>query len=164
MRHITAVVRSLRFWLLSLTATTLLAACGDSVPLKTHALDADTVPENSEGSDSTSSAGSANLPAGTAQNIVISDCSDRRSAPSGCGQLSISISHPNASCQLAPTMNDLVQLPRSVLVDCVELARGPNGYDFDALGHITILGDACEAMMASAPHRVDLLLDCPRDQ
>ena len=158
------MVRAVRFWLLSLAATTLLAACGDSVPLKTHALDAGTAPDDTDGSVPTSAAGSANMPASTGQNIAIPGCLEPGNAPSGCGQLSISINHPNASCQLAPTMNDLVQLPRSVLVDCVELARGPNGYDFDALGHITIMGDACEALMVSAPHRVDLLLDCPRDQ
>lgn len=156
------MVRSLRFWLLSLTATTLLAAC-DSVPLKTDSIDADAAAENGDGSAPAGSAGSPNVPAGTAQDIVIPGCTDPCSAPSSCGQLCISISHPNASCQLAPTMNDLVQLPHSVLVDCVELTRGPNGYDFDNLGHITIMGDACEAMMGSAPHRVDLLLDCPRD-
>jgi len=60
-------------------------------------------------------------------------------------------------------MNDLVEPPSSVLVDCVELTRGSDGYDFDALGHITLTGEACRFLSASAPHRVDLKLSCPRD-
>jgi hypothetical protein len=78
-----------------------------------------------------------------------------------CGQICLTMKGPGSSCQLVPTANDLTRPPRSVQFNCDELQRGPNGYDFDALGHITLTGSTCEALHRGGPHRVALLLSCP---
>ena len=89
------------------------------------------------------------------------DCADLSQEQIRCGQLSLDMKGAGSSCQLTPTANDLTRPPRSVLFDCQPLERGSNGYDFDALGHITLMGDTCEALQKSGPHRVTLLLGCP---
>jgi hypothetical protein len=61
---------------------------------------------------------------------------------------------------LGPTASDLTLSPRSVRFDCKQLALGPNGYDYDALGHITLMGDTCDALHEDGPHRVTLVLAC----
>jgi hypothetical protein len=66
-----------------------------------------------------------------------------------------------SSCQLVPTVNDLTRPPRSVRFDCSPIQLGPNGYDFDKLGHITLMGSTCEALQTGGPHRVALILACP---
>lgn len=78
-----------------------------------------------------------------------------------CGQISLTLKGVGSNCHLLPTVNDLTRPPRSVRFDCRQLERGPNGYDFDQLGHITLMGDACAALTKSGPHRVTLVLSCP---
>jgi hypothetical protein len=89
------------------------------------------------------------------------DCSDGCAAQTDCGQICLSMKGVGSSCQLLPTVNDLTRPPRSVRFDCSPLQRGPNGYDFDALGHIVLTGRTCEALHTGGPHHVELILTCP---
>ena len=89
------------------------------------------------------------------------DCPDLTPEQIKCGQIGISLKGHGSSCQLAPTANDLTRPPRSVRFDCHELEHGPNGYDYDALGHITLMGSTCDALQKGGGHRVTLLLSCP---
>lgn len=87
---------------------------------------------------------------------------DECSVPNAnCGQISLTLKGVGSNCHLLPTVNDLTRPPRSVRFDCSQLERGPNGYDFDELGHITLMGDTCDALTSSGPHRVTLILSCP---
>ena len=88
------------------------------------------------------------------------DCADHDGDPSGCGQISFKLKGLGSSCQLLPTASDLTRTPRSVRFDCKPIVRGPNGYDYDALGHITLTGETCEALHTGGPHRVTLVLAC----
>jgi len=85
------------------------------------------------------------------------ECAELEQQPAGCGQLSF---RPGSSCQLVPTANDLTRSPRGVRFDCTRLVRGPNGYDFDASGHLALTGDTCAALQTGGSHRVTLLLAC----
>jgi hypothetical protein len=89
------------------------------------------------------------------------ECPDPCAEQTSCGQICLTLKGIGSSCQLVPTVNDLTRPPRSVHFDCGQLERGPNGYDFDALGHITLMGDTCEALTKSGPHHVTLNLSCP---
>lgn len=89
------------------------------------------------------------------------DCPDSCAEQTGCGQICLTLKGLGSSCQLTPTVNDLTRPPRSVQFDCSTLQHGPNGYDFDALGHITLMGDTCQALQQGGPHRVTLILGCP---
>jgi len=89
------------------------------------------------------------------------DCPDLEDEQIRCGQISLSLKGAGSSCQLTPTLNDLTRPPREVRFDCDALQRGPNGYDYDALGHITLMGDMCAALQKDGPHRVTLILGCP---
>jgi hypothetical protein len=88
-------------------------------------------------------------------------CSDPCGEQAVCGHICITLKGPGSSCQLVPTANDLTRSPRSVLFDCKPIEHGPNGYDFDALGHVTLRGDTCEALNTDGPHHVSLILGCP---
>jgi hypothetical protein len=90
-----------------------------------------------------------------------SGCADACTQPSNCGQICLTLKGKGSSCQLVPTANDLTRPPRAVRFDCAEIPRGPNGYDFDALGHITLMGDTCAALTKGGPHHVTLTLSCP---
>jgi hypothetical protein len=92
-----------------------------------------------------------------------SDCPDVEDPPSGCGQISIKLKGLGSSCRLMPTASDLTRSPRSVRFDCTRIERGPNGYDYDALGHITLMGETCQALQTGGPHRVTLSLGCGPD-
>jgi hypothetical protein len=89
------------------------------------------------------------------------DCPDLTQEDISCGQIGITLKGLGSSCQLAPTANDLTRPPRSVRFDCGELEHGPNGYDYDELGHITLMGDTCAALQKGGAHRVTLILSCP---
>ena len=89
------------------------------------------------------------------------ECPDPCAEQSSCGQICLTLKGRGSSCQLVPTVNDLTLPPRSVRFDCSKLQRGPDGYDFDALGHITLMGETCDALHESGPHRVTLTLACP---
>ena len=104
-------------------------------------------------SDSAGAAAAAESPAGA-------DCPELSEQPTSCGQISIQLKGPDASCHLLPTANDLTRSPHSVSFDCTELVRGPNGYEYDALEHLTLMGDTCEALQAGGPHRVTLIPAC----
>jgi hypothetical protein len=88
------------------------------------------------------------------------DCADLDAEDIRCGQISLTMKGAGSSCQLVPTLNDLTLPPRSVRFDCQPLERGPNGYDFDELGHVTLTGDTCAALHESGPHRLTLILAC----
>ncbi|HYP76381.1 MAG TPA: hypothetical protein VER12_10510 [Polyangiaceae bacterium] len=90
-----------------------------------------------------------------------SECLDGCLEQARCGQICLTMRGAGSSCQLVPTANDLTRPPRSVHFDCGQIARGPDGYDFDALGHITLMGDTCRALHEGGPHRVALILSCP---
>jgi len=88
-------------------------------------------------------------------------CPDPCAEQTECGQICLKLKGVGSSCQLVPTMNDLTRPPRSVHFDCNAIPYGPDGYDFDALGHITLMGNTCAALQNSGPHRVTLTLACP---
>jgi hypothetical protein len=80
---------------------------------------------------------------------------------SSCGQICIELKGHGSSCQLVPTANDLTRPPRSVHFDCDEISLGPDGYDFDSLGHLTLMGNTCSALHSGGPRRITLTLGCP---
>lgn len=96
-----------------------------------------------------------------ASETVTADCPDLTPDQISCGQIGISLKGLGSSCQLVPTANDLTRPPRSVRFDCGELQLGPNGYDYDALGHLTLTGNTCDALQKGGAHRVTLILACP---
>jgi len=98
--------------------------------------------------------------AARAENAEASESADPCAEQDSCGQLSLTLKGRGSSCQLLPTVNDLTRPPVAVRFDCSPLTRGPDGYDFDALGHITLMGDTCAALQKSGPHRVTLVLSC----
>jgi len=100
------------------------------------------------------------LPSDEPSNNEDGECADPCDEETSCGQICLTLKGRGSSCQLVPTVNDLTLPPRSVRFDCNQLQRGPDGYDFDALGHITLMGDTCDALQKSGPHRVTLTLAC----
>lgn len=90
-----------------------------------------------------------------------SECTDPCAEQTSCGQICLTLKGAGSSCQLTPTVNDLTRPPRKVRFNCTELPHGPNGYDFDKLGHITLMGDTCKALHQGGPHHVALILSCP---
>ena|SRR6187431_2021786 len=89
------------------------------------------------------------------------ECPDPCAEKTSCGQICLTMKGPGSSCQLLPTANDLTRPPRSVLFDCNPIPRSANGYDFGEQGHITLMGDTCEALHKGGPHRIALILACP---
>jgi hypothetical protein len=134
--------------------STQLAGCG--APAEANELDAartNGAQENVPPSASASAEPSAS--------VTPVDCPDLTPEDISCGQIGITLKGLGSSCQLAPTANDLTRPPRSVRFDCGELEQGPNGYDYDELGHITLMGDTCGALQKGGAHRVTLILSCP---
>ena len=94
------------------------------------------------------------------ESVTHTECPDLGAEQMRCGQIALTMKGVGSSCQLVPTVNDLTRPPRSVRFDCGEIPRGPDGYDFDTLGHITLMGDTCAALQKDGPHRVTLNLSC----
>lgn len=146
--------------------STQLLACGSAADLsepplaQTNAYDDDaisSVPPTA--SDTTIGAALPAAPDGAGNDA--DECAKECEHATSCGQICLTLKGRGSSCQLLPTVNDLTRPPRAVRFDCTEIARGPNGYDFDALGHITLMGDTCAALTKGGPHRVSLVLSCP---
>jgi hypothetical protein len=95
-----------------------------------------------------------------AERETLTECPELDDPPPSCGQISIKLAGRGSSCQLAPTASDLSRPPRSVRFDCKQIGRGPDGYDFDSIGHVTLMGDTCQALHTEGPHRVTLVLTC----
>lgn len=95
------------------------------------------------------------------ESASVDECPDACVEKSSCGQICIRLKGRGSSCQLVPTANDLTRPPRSVHFDCNEISRGPDGYDFDSLGHITLMGKTCSALQKGGPRRITLTLGCP---
>jgi hypothetical protein len=91
---------------------------------------------------------------------ALSDCPELDEQLVTCGQISIKLKGRGSSCQLLPKVSDLTLPPRTVRFDCNPLVWGPNGYDYDATGHITLTGDTCQALQAGGAHLVTLSLAC----
>ncbi len=96
----------------------------------------------------------------TAESQTFPECPELDQQPASCGQISIKLKGRGSSCQLGPTASDLTRSPRSVRFDCEPLVRGPDGYDYDELGHITLMGETCDQLQRGGPHRVTLVLGC----
>jgi len=152
-----------------LALATQLAGCGDGAdPLTMPSAPLNSSFESASPAESEGAAGTANHSGvsdaeaeGTeAKGKTEPDCADLDDDEIRCGQISLTLKGAGSSCQLTPTLNDLTLLPHSVRFDCQPLERGPNGYDFDELGHITLTGDTCDALQKSGPHRVTLILAC----
>lgn len=94
------------------------------------------------------------------ERAIALDCPELDDEVAACGQISIKLKGSGSSCRLGPTASDLTRPPSSVRFDCSQLRRGPDGYDFDELGHITLMGDTCDALQTGGPHRVTLVLAC----
>jgi len=93
-----------------------------------------------------------------APSAIVAECANACGEQPPCGEICISMN--GSSCRLALTANDLTRSPRGVRFDCLELERGPNGYDYDELGHVTLTGDTCEAAKSGGPHRLAVILGC----
>ena len=141
--------------------STQLAACGDAVDTSeaNFAQTNGAYDNNDPGAASPSSG--APLDDLTQPGDGSGQCADPCAERTECGRICLTLKGVGSSCQLAPTMNDLTRAPRSVQFDCNTISRGPDGYDFDALGHITLMGNTCAALQKSGPHRVTLTLGCP---
>ena len=138
---------------------TQLAACGDPANLS----ESDSAHTTGTAENNWAFAGDRDGGAGSAgAESSDSETDGECSVPNAsCGQLSLTLKGVGSNCHLLPTVNDLTRPPRGVRFDCSQLERGPNGYDFDELGHITLMGDTCAALTRSGPHRVTLILSCP---
>jgi hypothetical protein len=137
---------------------TQLAGCGDQAD--SLELEPVAAPENDAEYPAPDAKNDRHDGADTDEPAAPSDCPELDEAPASCGQISIKLKGLGSSCQLMPTASDLSRYPRSVRFDCTPLVRGPNGYDYDATGHLTLMGDTCEALQQGGPHRVTLLLTC----
>ena len=138
---------------------TQLLGCGDQPGLTEADVEHTSgAPESAAGAEPRAEPAESAKAAGSAAGA---DCAELSPERNRCGQISLTMKGVGSSCQLLPTANDLTRPPRSIWLDCSEIARGPNGYDFDPLGHITLLGRTCEALTEDGPHRVTLLLSCP---
>jgi len=139
--------------------STQLLGCGDAAnrsepePARTSG-----TAENNWAFASNGDGGATSQDAEAADSGIGDECSV---ANANCGQISLTLKGVGSNCHLVPTVNDLTRPPRSVRFDCRPLELGPNGYDFDELGHITLMGDTCAALAKSGPHRVTLVLGCP---
>ena len=104
----------------------------------------------SGGSDSIVSAG------GSAGGACALPC-----ASSSCVScIDIEATAPADTCVISPTASRV----EGVRFDCVSLDQGPNGYDLDSQSQLVLTGDACDALQASAPHRIEVVLGCPLDK
>ncbi|HET7545821.1 MAG TPA: hypothetical protein VFK05_38400 [Polyangiaceae bacterium] len=149
-----------------LAICTQLVACGGADPLEPNPPPTSAAPKTafSDSADDDSSAAkahSADADADATDGATHADCLDLEQEPISCGQISLTLKGAGSSCQLTPTANDLTRPPRDVRFDCNAIQRGPNGYDYDSLGHITLTGDTCAALQKGGPHRVTLILGCP---
>lgn len=141
--------------------STQLAACGDAADIGEANLAQTNGAYETGGQGATSPASATPLGNVSRPSDDAGQCADPCAERSKCGQICLTLKGVGSSCQLVPTMNDLTRPPRSVLFDCKPIPRGPDGYDFDALGHITLMGNTCAALQQSGPHRVALMLSCP---
>ena len=134
-----------------LATCTLVAACGG--PADTN----EAAPAHTNGAPELEDAAPS---AARAENAEATESADPCAEQDSCGQISLTLKGRGSSCQLLPTVNDLTRPPVAVRFDCSQLTRGPDGYDFDALGHITLMGETCAALQKSGPHQVTLVLSC----
>jgi hypothetical protein len=153
---------SLRLCVYLLATCIHLVGCGDPASSARDNAQTNSAPENGL---LASGGGSAATPAAAGndklERSTRTECPDPCAEQTSCGQICLTLKGAGSNCQLVPTLNDLTRPPRSVHFDCSQLELGPNGYDFDALGHITLTGDTCEALQRGGPHRVALVLGCP---
>jgi hypothetical protein len=138
-----------------------LTACGDAADAGEAQLGQTNGAPESDGNGTASPASDAPLGNVSQPDDDAGECPDPCAEPSECGQICLTLKGVGSRCQLVPTANDLTRPPRSVHFDCKPIPRGPDGYDFDALGHITLMGNTCAALQKSGPHRVTLTLGCP---
>ncbi|HKO46774.1 MAG TPA: hypothetical protein VJV79_03575 [Polyangiaceae bacterium] len=140
-----------------------LAACGDQAGVSEAepALASHSPANDSSFANSGSSEPKGSKAANASADATDAECPDLGAEQTRCGQISLTLKGVGSSCQLVPTVNDLTRPPRAVRFDCDPLELGPNGYGFDSLGHITLMGDTCEALQQAGPHRVTLILSCP---
>jgi hypothetical protein len=145
--------------------STHLAACGDALdsaePNLAQTNGAYEDEGGGEGDDTAPPSNDTPLGNASRQGDDAGECPDACVEPSECGQICLKLKGVGSSCRLVPTANDLTRPPRSVHFDCNPIPRGPDGYDFDTLGHITLMGNTCAALQKSGPHRVTLNLGCP---
>ncbi|HEY4157792.1 MAG TPA: hypothetical protein VGM29_06830 [Polyangiaceae bacterium] len=53
---------------------------------------------------------------------------------------------------------------QGVSFDCSPLSNDESGYTVDAQGQVVLMGEACDALKTSAPHRIDFVLGCSLDK